>query len=75
MNNSQFDVAILETGFSGSILGAILAKHGYKVILIDEKEHPRFVIGEATIPQTTMMMRAIADCYGIPEIRDCSTFE
>lgn len=76
MNNySQFDVAILGTGFSGSILGAVLAKHGYKVLLIDEKEHPRFAIGEATIPQTTMMMRAIADRYGIPEIRDCSTFE
>ena len=76
MNKPQhFDVAILGTGFSGAILGAILARHGYKVLLIDEKEHPRFAVGEATIPQTTMMMRAISDRYGVPEIGDCSTFE
>jgi tetracycline 7-halogenase / FADH2 O2-dependent halogenase len=75
MNNYYFDVVILGTGFSGSILGAILARHGYKVLLIDEKEHPKFAIGEATIPQTTMMMRAIADRYNVPEIGDCSTFE
>ena len=76
MNDSTFfDVAILGTGFSGSILGSILARHGYKVILIDEKEHPKFAVGEATIPQTTMMMRAIADRYDVPEIGACSTFE
>ena len=56
----HFDAAILGTGFSGAILGAILARHDYKVLLIDEKEHPRFAVGEATIPQTTMMMRAIS---------------
>ncbi|MBD2186131.1 NAD(P)/FAD-dependent oxidoreductase [Aerosakkonema funiforme] len=76
MNSAgNFDVAILGTGFSGSILGAILARQGYKVLLIDEKEHPRFAIGEATIPQTTMMMRIIADRYDVPEIGACSTFE
>ncbi|MEH2302726.1 MAG: tryptophan 7-halogenase [Nostoc sp.] len=76
MNNSKaFDVAILGTGFSGSVLGSILARHGYKVLLIDEKEHPKFAVGEATIPQTTMMMRAIADRYDVPEIGACSTFE
>ena len=76
MNNSiSFDVAILGTGFSGSTLGEILAQHGYKVLLIDEKEQPKFAIGKATIPQTTMMMRAIADRYDVPEIGACSTFE
>lgn len=71
----NFDVAIIGTGFSGSILGAILARHNYKVLLIDAKEHPKFAVGEATIPQTTMMMRAIADRYDVPEIGQCSTFE
>jgi FADH2 O2-dependent halogenase len=73
--SSNFDVAILGTGFSGSILGAILFRHGHRVLLIDEKEHPKLAVGEATIPQTTMMMRAIADRYDVPEIGACSTFE
>ena len=75
MDTTHVDVAILGTGFSGSILGAILSRHGHKVLLIDEKEHPKFAVGEATIPQTTMMMRAIADRYDVPEIGACSTFE
>lgn len=75
MKNYDFDVAILGTGFSGSILGAILAKNNYRVLLIDGKEHPKFAVGEATIPQTTMMMRAVGDRYDIPEISACSTFE
>ncbi len=75
MQTQQFDAVILGTGFSGSILGAILARHGHRVLLLDEKEHPKFAVGEATIPQTTMMMRAIADRYDVPEIGACSTFE
>lgn len=73
--NNTFDVAILGAGLAGSLLAAILARHGHRVLLIDEREHPRFSLGEATIPQTTMMLRAIADRYKVPEIRDFSTFE
>jgi FADH2 O2-dependent halogenase len=70
-----FDVAILGAGLFGSISAAILARHGHRVVMLDEREHPRFTIGEATIPQTTMFLRLIADRFDVPEIRRFATFE
>lgn len=72
--NRKFDVVILGTGIGGTILGAILAKHGLDVLLIEQGVHPRFAIGESTIPETTFLFRALAARYGVPEIANLSTF-
>jgi len=64
----RFDVAILGTGMSGTILGAILARKGVDVVMIDEKPHPRFTVGESTIPHTSLLLSILAERYGIPEI-------
>ena len=45
-----FDVAILGTGIGGTSLGAILAKNGLRVLLLEQTVHPRFAIGESTVP-------------------------
>lgn len=63
-----YDVAILGTGLGGTMLGAILARHGVNVVLIDRAQHPRFAIGESTIPQTSMMLRILATRFDVPEI-------
>ncbi len=68
MMNKRYDVAILGTGIGGTILGAILARHGLDVLLLEEQIHPRFAIGESTIPETTFFFRALAARYGVPEI-------
>lgn len=70
-----YDVAILGSGIAGSMLGAILARQGARVLLLDRGEHPRFALGESTVPHTSMMMRILADRFGVPEIRHCSSFE
>ena len=67
-----YDVTILGAGIAGSILAAILAKQGVKTLLIDSASHPRFAIGESTIPQTLCYMRTLAARYGIPEIKTLS---
>ena len=72
---TTFDVAVVGAGLSGSILGAILARQGHTVLLLDAKEHPKFALGEATTPQTGLMMRAIAARYDVPEVGACSTFD
>ena len=41
---------VIGAGFSGSLLSAILARHGKQVTLIDRGEHPRFAIGESSTP-------------------------
>ena len=62
------DVIILGSGFSGTILGAILARHGHDVLLVDAGQHPRFAIGESTIPQTSQVLSLLAREYKVPEL-------
>ncbi|MFD7712615.1 NAD(P)/FAD-dependent oxidoreductase [Streptomyces sp. NPDC059785] len=69
-----YDVAILGSGVAGSLLGAILARHGSKVLLLDAGSHPRFAIGESTIPFTLVSLRTLAERYDVPEIAALASF-
>ena len=69
------DVAILGSGLAGSALAAVLARGGARVMLIDAGSHPRFAVGESTIPYTSMLMRLISERYDVPEIKQLTTFE
>ncbi|MFE0809334.1 NAD(P)/FAD-dependent oxidoreductase [Streptomyces sp. NPDC058794] len=64
----QYDVAILGSGMAGGMLGAVLARNGVRVLLLDAGTHPRFAVGESTIPYTSGMTRVIADRYNVPEL-------
>jgi FADH2 O2-dependent halogenase len=66
---SQFDVAIMGCGFEGGVLGTILARHGYKVLMVDSSAHPRFVLGESTVRHTWRTLKIMAERYDIPEFR------
>jgi len=68
MNKTCYDVAILGSGMAGGLLGAVLARNGVKVLLIDAGTHPRFAVGESTIPYTSVMTKILAERYGVPEI-------
>ncbi len=77
MTNTQahrYDVAIVGGGIGGSTLGAILARHGVDVLLLEGGSHPRFAIGESTIPETTLLLRVLAMRYGVPELAFLSTY-
>ncbi len=63
-----FDVAILGAGFSGCILATLLARQGVRVVLIDAGTHPRFSIGESTIPHTSLLLSLLAERFDVPEI-------
>jgi FADH2 O2-dependent halogenase len=66
----DFDVAILGNGLSGSLLATILGKQGVSVVLIDADQHPRFAVGESTIPHTSLLLSVLAEKYGLPELDD-----
>jgi FADH2 O2-dependent halogenase len=74
-SGASFDVAIIGTGLSGTILGSILARKGFRVLLLDRAHHPRFAIGESTIAQTLYLLRLLAERYGVPEIAWLGSFE
>lgn len=70
----QYDVMILGSGLGGAMLGAILAKAGLSVLLVEGETHPRFAIGEATTPDTNFRLKLLGLKYDIPEITNLSTF-
>ncbi len=66
--SEQYDVAILGTGVGGTMLAAILAKAGYRVVMIEKEAHPRFALGESMILEASEMMRLTALRFDVPEI-------
>lgn len=64
----MYDVIVLGTGFGGGVLAALLAKYGKKVLMIERNTHPRFAVGESTIPQMTLSMRILSIRHQIPEL-------
>jgi FADH2 O2-dependent halogenase len=74
VHRPDFDVAVLGSGIGGSLLGAILARHGLKVALVERAAHPRFAIGESSIPETTILLRLMSLRYDVPEIAHLSNF-
>ena len=69
----KYDVSILGSGIAGSMLACILARKGLNVLLIEGGQHPRFAIGESTIPVTSLMAEMMGTHYDIPEIKALSS--
>ncbi|HEY8054064.1 MAG TPA: NAD(P)/FAD-dependent oxidoreductase [Steroidobacteraceae bacterium] len=44
------DVAVIGGGPAGSTAAALLARRGYRVIVLEKSHHPRFHIGESLLP-------------------------
>ncbi len=64
----RYDIAVIGSGISGSSLGAILARHGLRVVIFEAGVHPRFAVGESMILETSETMRAIAELFDVPEL-------
>jgi tetracycline 7-halogenase / FADH2 O2-dependent halogenase len=71
---TDYDVIILGTGIGGTMLGAVLARQGIRVLLIDSAAHPRFAVGEATTPDTSFRLKILSAKYDVPEIANLSAF-
>lgn len=63
------DVAIVGSGFAGSLTALALRSRGYRVALIERGRHPRFAIGESSTPLANLLIEELADRYDLPGIR------
>lgn len=72
--DERFDVVIIGSGFSGSLLSWILAKQGQKVLLVDSGHHPRFAIGESSTPTADFLIHHIATRWGLEKLAPLATW-
>ena len=52
MADEQFDLIVVGGGPGGSTVATLVAMRGYKVLLLEQEELPRYQIGESTLPYT-----------------------
>lgn len=64
----RYDVAVLGSGMSGAALAIVLAAQGVRVVMVESGVHPRFAVGESTIPHTSLLSSILAERYGVPEL-------
>lgn len=74
MTRTDADVAVLGAGFGGSLMALILSRLGLRPVLIDRGAHPRFAIGESSTPTADLILRALADRYGLDRLRPLSSY-
>ena len=72
MTPDAVDVAIVGSGFSGSLLAMALARRGRRVALVERGRHPRFAIGQSSTPLANLLLEEIADRYDLPAVRSFS---
>ena len=63
------DVAIVGSGFAGSLTALALLRRGRRVVLIERGRHPRFAIGESSTPLANLLLEELADRYDLPQVR------
>jgi len=65
----QYDIAVIGSGFAGSLMAMIARRLGRSVVLIDKGSHPRVVIGESSTPLTNLLIEELATRYDLPAVR------
>jgi FADH2 O2-dependent halogenase len=63
------DVAVVGSGFAGSLTALALRRIGRTVALVERGCHPRFAIGESSTPLANLLLEELADRYDLPRIR------
>src|SRR5260370_41157215 len=64
------DVAIIGGGPAGSVAGAVLARKGRRVVILEKEKFPRFRVGESLLPASSDTFERI----GVKEKLDRARF-
>jgi FADH2 O2-dependent halogenase len=63
-----YDIAVVGSGFAGSLLAMIARRLGRSVLLIERGKHPRFAIGESSTPLANLLLEELAIRYDLPRV-------
>ncbi len=69
MSKLHFQIAIVGSGFAGSLLAMITRRLGLSTVLIERGRHPRFVIGESSTPLANLLLEEISVEHDLPLVR------
>jgi FADH2 O2-dependent halogenase len=67
------EVAVVGSGFAGSVLARVLAVLGYDVVLLERGTHPRFAIGESSTPLANLSLERLGIRYGLADCYNLAT--
>ena len=62
------DVAVVGSGFAGSLTALCLRARGKRVVMVERGRHPRFAIGESSTPLANLLIEELAARYDLPRI-------
>lgn len=63
-----YDIAVVGSGFAGSLMAMIARRLGHSVVLLERGKHPRFVIGESSTPLSNLLLEDLASRYDLPRL-------
>ena len=66
--NTDFDIAVVGSGFGGSLMAMIARRLGRSVVMLERGKHPRFAIGESSTPLANLLLEELARRYDLPEV-------
>lgn len=69
MTRIDCDIAIIGSGFGGTLLAIIARQLGLSAALLERGVHPRFAIGESSTPLADFKLATIADRFGLDWLR------
>jgi FADH2 O2-dependent halogenase len=72
IDHVEVDIAVIGSGFAGSLVALALRRGGRRVAMIERGRHPRFAIGESSTPLTNLLLEELADRYQLPRVRAVS---
>ena len=66
---TDFDLAIVGSGFGGCLMALIARRLGLRVVLLEKGSHPRFAIGESSTPLANLLLEELATRYDLPRLK------
>jgi FADH2 O2-dependent halogenase len=69
-----YDLAIIGSGFGGSLSALVARRIGLSVLLLERGAHPRFAVGESTSPLANLVLEQLTEHYDLPRLRPLCSF-
>ncbi len=68
------DVAIIGSGFGGSLTALLCQRIGLRPVLLERGTHPRFAIGESSTPTADLVLRGLCQGYDLPRLLPLTSY-